>query len=177
MGQVQPTGFRIYQRDDSVPLAALRQHRGGVPRFRMMPDDEVAILEFGDFLGGGSGNNHIDHHRDMRLDIEEMSYEELLALSERIGTVNTGLPEEDVKNHLKTRTCSVVNLAAESPQTKDRETEPCTICQESFKNEEKIATLDCGHEYHAGCLEKWLVVKNVCPICKAEALVMEKTTV
>ena len=183
MGPVQPTGFRIYQhhqRDDSVPLAALRQHRGGVPRFRMMPDDEVAILEFGDFLGG-SGNNHIDHHRDLRLDIEEMSYEELLALSERIGTVNTGLPEEDVKNHLKTRTCSVIKLAEESSssssQTKDRETEPCTICQESFKNEEKIATLDCGHEYHAGCLEKWLVVKNVCPICKAEALVMEKTTV
>ena len=54
-------------------------------------------------------------------------------MSERIGTVNTGLPEEDVKNHLKTRTCSVINLAAESSssssKTKDRETEPCTICQ------------------------------------------------
>ena len=44
MGQVQPTGFRIYQRDDSVPLAALRQHRGGVPRFRMMPDDVCYFL-------------------------------------------------------------------------------------------------------------------------------------
>ncbi|CAF1918256.1 unnamed protein product [Brassica oleracea var. botrytis] len=55
---------------------------------------------------------------------------ELLALSERIGTVNTGLTEEDVKSHLKTRTCSVINLAEESPsspQTKDK-TEPCTIC-------------------------------------------------
>uniref|UniRef100_A0A1J3FY03 RING-type E3 ubiquitin transferase n=1 Tax=Noccaea caerulescens TaxID=107243 RepID=A0A1J3FY03_NOCCA len=181
MGPVQQTGFRIYQhhqRDDSVPVATLRQHRAGVPRLRVMPDDEVAILEFGDFLGG-SGNNHIDRHRDMRLDIEEMSYEELLALSERIGTVNTGLPEEDVKNHLKTRTCLGINLEKESssPRTKDTETEPCTICQESFKNEEKIATLDCGHEYHAGCLEKWLVVKNVCPICKSEALVMEKRKV
>ncbi|EOA38888.1 hypothetical protein CARUB_v10011258mg [Capsella rubella] len=181
VGPIQPTGFRIYQhhqRDESVPVATLRQHRGGVPRLRVMPDDEVALLEFGDFLGG-SGNNHIDHHRDMRLDIEEMSYEELLALSERIGTVNTGLPEEDVKNHLKTRTCSGINLEKESlsPRSKDLETEPCTICQESFKNEEKIATLDCGHEYHAECLEKWLIVKNVCPICKAEALVMEKRKV
>ncbi|KAL1188452.1 putative E3 ubiquitin-protein ligase HIP1 [Cardamine amara subsp. amara] len=178
VGPVQPTGFRIYQhhqRDESVPVATLRQHRGGVPRLRVMPDDEVALLEFGDFLGG-SGNNHIDHHRDMRLDIEEMSYEDLLALSERIGTVNTGLPEEEVKNHLKTRTCYGINLEKESssPRTKDIEAEPCTICQESFKNEEKIATLDCGHEYHAECLEKWLIVKNVCPICKAEALVMEK---
>nr|VDD24781.1 unnamed protein product [Brassica oleracea] len=58
------------------------------------------------------------------------SRNELLALSERIGTVNTGLTEEDVKSHLKTRTCSVINLAEESPsspQTKDK-TEPCTIC-------------------------------------------------
>jgi len=42
MGPVQPTGFRIYQhhqRDDSVPVATLRQHRGGVPRLRVMPDD------------------------------------------------------------------------------------------------------------------------------------------
>ncbi|CAN6820303.1 hypothetical protein Bca4012_008170 [Brassica carinata] len=95
-----------HQRDDSVPLETLRQHLGGVPRLRVMPDDEVAIFEFGDFLGGYV-HNHIDHHRDMRLNIEKMSYEsdlkihgfeqELLALSERIGTVNTDLPEEDVK--------------------------------------------------------------------------------
>lgn len=37
MGPVQPTGFRIYQHPP--PLAALRQHRGGVPRLRVMPDD------------------------------------------------------------------------------------------------------------------------------------------
>ena len=65
--------------------------------------------------------------------ITRLSEQELLALSERIGTVNTGLPEEDVKNHLKTRTCSVINVtegsSSSSPQTKDRETEPCTICQ------------------------------------------------
>ena len=49
--------------------------------------------------------------------------------------------------------------------------------QENFKNEKKIATLDCGHEYHAECLEKWLIVKNLCPICKSEALAMEKRNV
>ncbi|KAJ4876721.1 Uncharacterized protein Rs2_41739 [Raphanus sativus] len=43
---------------------------------------------------------------------------ELLALSERIGTVITGLTEEDVKSHLKTRTCSVINRAEESPKLK-----------------------------------------------------------
>ncbi|KAL0723577.1 hypothetical protein Bca4012_038176 [Brassica carinata] len=87
--------------------------------------------------------------------ITHWSEHELLALSKRIGTVNTGLPEEDVKNHLKQDTCSAINLAEESsssPQTKDRETKLAPY--ENFKNEEKIATLDCGHEYRAECLEK-----------------------
>ncbi|KAG2313982.1 hypothetical protein Bca4012_064611 [Brassica carinata] len=52
------------------PMASSPSYR--VPRFRMMPDYEVEIFEFGDFLGH---NNHTDHHSDMRLDIEEMSYE------------------------------------------------------------------------------------------------------
>lgn len=49
MGPVQQTGFRIYQhhqRDDSVPVATLRQHRGGVPRLRVMPDDVTFLPHF-----------------------------------------------------------------------------------------------------------------------------------
>ncbi|GJN35947.1 hypothetical protein PR202_gb24765 [Eleusine coracana subsp. coracana] len=37
-----------------------------------------------------------DPHWDMRLDIDDMSYEELLALEERIGNVNTGLADEKI---------------------------------------------------------------------------------
>lgn len=42
--------------------------------------------------------------------------------------------------------------------------------QENYKNQDQIATLDCRHEYHAECLKKWLVIKNICPVCKSEAL-------
>jgi len=35
-----------------------------------------------------------DPHRDMRLDIDNMSYEDLLALGEFMGNVNTGLADE-----------------------------------------------------------------------------------
>lgn len=44
------------------------------------------------------------------------------------------------------------------------------VLQDDYKSQEKIGILDCGHEYHANCLQKWLLVKNVCPICKSEAL-------
>ncbi|GKD46815.1 hypothetical protein Tco_1271460, partial [Tanacetum coccineum] len=40
-----------------------------------------------------------DRHRDMRLDT--MSYEELLALEERIRNVNTGLTEENISKCMK----------------------------------------------------------------------------
>ncbi|KAG6765238.1 hypothetical protein POTOM_029264 [Populus tomentosa] len=38
--------------------------------------------------------NLFDQYRDMRLDVDSMSYKELLVLGERIGNVNTGLPED-----------------------------------------------------------------------------------
>ncbi|CAI9263784.1 unnamed protein product [Lactuca saligna] len=36
----------------------------------------------------------VDHHRDMRMDIDHMSYEELLALGEQIGNAGSGLSED-----------------------------------------------------------------------------------
>lgn len=138
--------------------------------------------------------------------------QELLALGERIGNVNTGLPEEIVARQLKTRVylsaTNYINL--EEPASKDQEPGSCIICQvieaiafqtppppppkatkepkctlhcriintctfiwdlqEDYRDNEKIGTLDCDHEYHAECLKKWLFIKNVCPICKSEAL-------
>ncbi|GKV02045.1 hypothetical protein SLEP1_g14531 [Rubroshorea leprosula] len=165
-----PSGLRIYQshREGVAPEASQR-HRN-LPYLRVLPPDGVALLEFSEFYE--DADDIIDHHRDMRLDIEDMSYEELLALGEQIGKVNTGLSEEVVTSKLKTKTylaaATYINLEEEAPV--DPEADSCIICQEEYKNQEKIGTLDCGHEYHADCLKKWLLVKNVCPICKAEAL-------
>ncbi|XP_066344674.1 probable E3 ubiquitin-protein ligase HIP1 isoform X2 [Miscanthus floridulus] len=105
-----------------------------------------------------------DRHRDMRLDIDNMSYEELLALQERIGNVSTGLSEEDVIKLLKQRKFSSWRLKA------SLDPEPCCICQEEYVDGDDLGRLDCGHDFHAGCIKQWLVVKNVCPICKNTAL-------
>ncbi|MBA0716585.1 hypothetical protein Golax_015405 [Gossypium laxum] len=168
---VPPTGFMIYhsrREGGAVPETSLRYRN--LPHLRVIPPDGVAMLEFPEFYD--ELGNLIDHHRDMRLDIEDMSYEELLALGEQIGKVNTGLSEETIRSKLKTRTYStfVTNINLEEVAPIDQEPDSCIICQEDYKNQENIGTLDCGHEYHAGCLSKWLFVKNVCPICKSEAL-------
>ncbi|KAL7619058.1 hypothetical protein Lser_V15G00831 [Lactuca serriola] len=100
-----------------------------------------------------------DRHRDMRLDIDNMSYEELLALEERIGNVNTGLSEETISKHLKTK-----QYVAEIGQP---DAEPCCVCQEEYHNGDDLGTLDCGHDFHHGCIKQWLQHKNSCPICKS----------
>ncbi|XP_059443936.1 probable E3 ubiquitin-protein ligase ZFP1 isoform X2 [Corylus avellana] len=168
-GSVPPTGLRIYRhhRGGFMPEATLR-HRN-LPHLRVLQADETAILDMPEFYQVG---NLMDHHRDMRLDIEDMSYEELLALGEQIGSVSTGLSEETVTSQLKTKSylssATVINL--EEAASVDQEADSCIICQDEYKNQEKIGILDCGHDYHADCLKKWLVLKNVCPICKSEAL-------
>ncbi|EEF44011.1 ring finger protein, putative [Ricinus communis] len=168
-GSVQPTGLRIYRphRDGVIPETTLR-HRN-LPHLRVLPTDRIAVLEFPDYY---EVENYVDHHSDMRLDIEDMSYEELLALGERIGSVNTGLSEETIRSQLKTRKylSSPMSINLEEITCMDQELGSCIICQDEYKSKEKIGTLDCGHEYHADCLKKWLRVKNVCPICKSEAL-------
>ncbi|KAA3476471.1 putative E3 ubiquitin-protein ligase HIP1 isoform X2 [Gossypium australe] len=121
---------------------------------------DVVILDQSAFFGVGDIH---DRHRDMRLDVDNMSYEELLALEERIGNVNTGLSEEMISNQLKRRKYSSV------PGTQ-LETEPCCVCQEEYTNGEDLGTLECGHDFHADCIKQWLMHKNLCPICKTTVL-------
>ncbi|KAF7817485.1 putative E3 ubiquitin-protein ligase RHG1A [Senna tora] len=129
--------------------------RGGNLRF-----EDFMILDHSIF--SGMADIH-DRHRDMRLDVDNMSYEELLALEERIGNVSTGLSEETILKLLKQKKYSV----EEGSQV---EAEPCCICQEEFSNGNDIGTLDCGHDYHTNCIKQWLMQKNLCPICKTTGL-------
>ncbi|XXG90115.1 hypothetical protein AAC387_Pa12g1954 [Persea americana] len=143
-------------------------------RMRLLSSDDVAMMEYSGFYGVG---NFIDQHRDMRLDIDDMSYEELLALEERIGDVSTGLSEETISSCLKTRRYVPCTVSSPSDQPADMvmpDKETCIICQAEYEESEKIGILDCGHDYHADCIKQWLLVKNVCPICKASALAVDK---
>ncbi|XP_073019765.1 probable E3 ubiquitin-protein ligase RHG1A isoform X1 [Primulina eburnea] len=123
--------------------------------------EDVMLLDRSVFFGMAGIN---DRHRDMRLDVDNMSYEELLALEERIGNVCTGLTEENISSLLKSR--KHVSIRAENSV----DTEPCSICREEYDEGEDIGTLDCGHDFHQECIKQWLMQKNLCPICKTTGL-------
>ncbi|KAL2896858.1 putative E3 ubiquitin-protein ligase HIP1 [Bienertia sinuspersici] len=83
--------------------------------------EQLLVLETNLFLGGLGFH---DQHRDMRLDIDNMSYEELLALEERMGTVSTGVPEDVLGKCLKR---SIYQGIAECRE--DENDVKCSICQ------------------------------------------------
>ncbi|KAL7231789.1 hypothetical protein ACSBR2_009924 [Camellia fascicularis] len=107
-----------------------------------------------------------DVHENMRLDVDDMSYEELLALEDQIGNVSTGLSEEAILAAVR-RHC-YLSMKLGPPV----EEEPCCICQEDYVDGKELGKLNCGHEFHFDCIKQWLVQKNNCPICKKTAVVV-----
>ncbi|MBA0830326.1 hypothetical protein Goarm_014866 [Gossypium armourianum] len=91
------------------------------------------------------------------------SSEELLALGESIGSVNTGLSEDSISK------CLAETIYSSSDQFQDESS--CVICLEEYKDMDEVGALKtCGHKYHVPCIKKWLSMKNTCPICKASAV-------
>ncbi|XP_076910668.1 uncharacterized protein LOC143568379 [Bidens hawaiensis] len=127
--------------------------------------EQILSLEANLFFGW---LNLFDQHRDMRLDIDNMSYEELLVLEEKMGTVSTALSEEELSKCIKTSVYE--SLQSENEKTKHAlcaEDSKCSICQEEFVRGDEVGRLECGHGYHTPCINQWLGLKNWCPICKA----------
>ncbi|XP_066349213.1 probable E3 ubiquitin-protein ligase RHG1A [Miscanthus floridulus] len=106
-----------------------------------------------------------DRHRGMRMDIDGMSYEELLALGERIGTVNTGLSDCALSTCLNRS----LYMPTASGSHEDCERK-CSICQEEYLAGEEVGKMACKHYYHLSCVQHWLRHKNWCPICKSVAM-------
>lgn len=163
VGPTPPVGVRVYQpRRQDLMVESTSRHRGFPAHLRVLPEDGVAMLDISNY------GHRVDHHRDMRLDIDHMSYEELLALGEQIGHAGSSLSDDFILGHLKTRTFTSSHL--EDGSSADQELNFCTICQMDYNDQEKIGMLDCSHEYHVDCIKKWLAVKNSCPVCKCTAL-------
>lgn len=86
---------------------------------------------------------------------DQMSYEDILALEEWMGTVPIGVTEQVLKQ-LKVKT---VNGQTDSC---------CPICLATFTDGDTLRELNCGHDFHQNCVDVWFKEKNNCPVCKAD---------
>ena len=106
-----------------------------------------------------------DHFMEGEDDVEEEngifeSYEELLQLSELIPPVSRGVAEHQ--------------LAAIRPFTmtpkEQEEHEQCHVCLEDFEVGDACRLLPCAHAYHQVCIDHWLGINKICPLCRSEVV-------
>ncbi|CAN8292731.1 unnamed protein product [Cochlearia groenlandica] len=131
-------------------------------RRRPYPDDltEMMMLRNGFVMGRITDSR--DNFHNLRLDVDSMSYEQLLELGDRIGYVNTGLKEREIHRCLRKVNHSLSHTLADIK---------CSICQDEYEREAQVGKLDCGHSFHVECVKQWLIRKNACPVCKKTAYV------
>ncbi|KAL5174693.1 putative E3 ubiquitin-protein ligase RHG1A [Glycine soja] len=144
------------QQQRLIPLVEL------ILRILIFPGTMKIMMLQGSLLMGGQLNSH-DHFKDWRLDVDNMSYEQLLELGERIGHVNTGLKEDEMgRNIRKTR------LQFWDDTSKHQVDKECSICQEEYEAGNELGRLNCEHIYHFQCIKQWAAQKNFCPVCKQQ---------
>ncbi|KAE9605838.1 putative transcription factor C2H2 family [Lupinus albus] len=95
------------------------------------------------------------YDEDVDIDVDEMTYEELIELGDFMGKEKTGLSAIEISSCLH---------STEIKSGIDK----CVICQVEYENGEALVALQCEHPYHIDCITKWLQIKKLCPICSIE---------
>lgn len=104
-------------------------------------------------------DDDIDLSLEVRMNVDDMSYDELLRLCEHIGYHKQGV--EDITH--------VVDLIDDGSDHDIK----CPIClEECVPNERKCTKIKrCGHVYCFECIEEWFKQSKICPVCKQEVLI------
>jgi len=98
-------------------------------------------------------------HRPRDINVDNMTYEQLLELGNRIGHVSKGFKNSQISQLNNRRFGDFVEKGDGG------EDESCVICLEVFDIESMVKILGCGHLFHGLCVDKWLLDSKKCPVC------------
>ncbi|KAH9593349.1 zinc finger protein [Trypanosoma melophagium] len=153
--QQQPSGTGGLQHEAFIHPAAL-----GLSLFERMQSSRIPGEDYMDLI---SVIGELVARRNLGItqDIDDMSYEQLLELQERIGYVSKGITKEQIRECL----CDV---ARPSDGT-------CVVCQGEWEEgdaagEPAVELKTCHHIFHRACIEQWLGSNKTCPVCKQEVV-------
>ncbi|CAO2183964.1 unnamed protein product [Urochloa humidicola] len=138
------------ERDVAGRLMAL----AGIGDWRAMEQDGDEEVEEEE----EDGEDPQDQWEDV--DPDEYSYEELIALGEVVGTESKGLSADTI--------ASLPLLTYQAQDKQEGNMEQCVICRVEFDEGETLVALPCKHPYHSECINQWLQLNKVCPMCSAE---------
>jgi hypothetical protein len=158
-----PTSGRRARPSHPRPMPTLQQVYPG--RFSMnFPPDmdphfQMYSVPFAMMINPNAGLNNID--------IDGMSYEELLAFESRQGAVKSKGAEVTAISRLPVSKFQSNSEGKNDAKVED-DSKKCSICLSGFESGDKIKTLPCFHHFHADEIDTWLQQDNSCPICKTK---------
>lgn len=41
----------------------------------------------------------------------------------------------------------------------------CVVCREAFRDGDGVRVLPCFHRFHVTCIDPWLCLNKLCPVC------------
>ncbi|KAG5553270.1 hypothetical protein RHGRI_011209 [Rhododendron griersonianum] len=86
------------------------------------------------------------------VDPDELSYEELIALGEVVGTESRGLSGDTI--------ASLPSLNYKTQNTQDGSNDSCVICRLDYEDGDTLTLLSCKHSYHSECINNWLRINK-----------------
>lgn len=130
-----------------------------------------------------SGGHYPPHHPLFQASDEEASHD-LMVLMEFMGAMaamnakpNTTVTQEQIDNsNLRSvnGTRAEIETLVLLKQVMENTSHHCLVCLEDWSDAadaEQRRLLDCGHLFHAQCLDKWLISSNnSCPVCRRQAV-------
>ncbi|XP_016398460.1 E3 ubiquitin-protein ligase Arkadia-like isoform X4 [Sinocyclocheilus rhinocerous] len=99
------------------------------------------------------------------------TYEDLLHLEERLGTVNRGASQGTIERCTyphKYKKRKLHGKQEEEEGAEEDTEEKCTICLSILEEGEDVRRLPCMHLFHQLCVDQWLLTNKKCPICRVD---------
>jgi hypothetical protein len=78
------------------------------------------------------------------------------------GILNSFIPNDIIQNGLS------IEIINDIKRSNEILKDDCSICLN--KENKEIMILNCNHNFHSDCLQKWLVKSKKCPICREEVI-------
>jgi hypothetical protein len=99
-------------------------------------------------------------------DGDDMSYELMLRLGERLGDVKSERWARVAQE--KIAALPTLRFDPETVRGKDDNDcdVKCLVCQFSYEKDDVLRRLPCEHCFHAACVDQWLKSKDCCPYCR-----------
>lgn len=116
--------------------------------------------------------SHADTSPEIELD--DMSYEELLELQDSIGHVRVGVQKDELITACDVKRLCSIDMASLAERCNHLDPEAiqhdkrCSVCLNDYAKGEELAVTSCGHEFHLDCLCHWMRESRKCPLCLQE---------